>query len=204
MKALVKFHQELVAIYGYGLQVSTALQFWNKWLDDQVSSASSSLGNYVSFGPSNPNDPDATFVYRRSFGYLLDASGMNGETFVTHRKNLVILLYASWDDHYRQEIAREAGLKTKNDLTSDVFGDVRAYRHAIVHANGKLQSVPKVFCFFSKGQELDLTDEHLNVIFRIAVDECNQLGRRLFGIDPKFSFEEPLNTMKDCTDRVIA
>ena len=82
MKALVKFHQELVAM-GYGLQVSTALQFWNKWRD-QVSSTSSSLGNYVSFGPSNPNDPDAHSFMQRS-GYLLDASGMNA-TFVTTEK----------------------------------------------------------------------------------------------------------------------
>ena len=194
MKALANFHQELVAIYGYGLQVSTALQFWNKWLAGQVSSTSSSRGNFLSFGTSNPNDTDATFVYRRSFGYLLDASEMDGETFVIHRKNLVILLYASWEDRYRQEIAREAGLNSRNDLTSDVFGDVRAYRHAIVHANGKLQSAPKVFRFFSKSQELNLTGDHLNVIFRAAVDECNQIGRRFFGIDPSFRFEERLKT----------
>ena len=258
MKALAKFHQELVAIYGYGLQVSTALQFWNKWLAEQISSTSTTSGNYLSFGTSNPNDPDATFVYRRSFGYLLDASGMDGETFVIHRKNMVILLYASWEDRYRQEIAREAGLKSKNDLRSEVFGDIRAYRHAIVHANGKLQSAPKVFlliheaqqgcrdatyepsrfpvavpypsphratpayvvvtssdldtsrnkasvsglswisrkvfCFFRKGQELDLMGDHLNVIFRTAVDECNQMGRTFFGVDPGFGFEEPLNT----------
>ena len=193
MKALTKFHQELVAIYGYELQVSTALQFWNKWLDEQVSSTSTTRDNYLSFGTKDPNDADATFIYRRTFGYLLDASGMDGETFVIHRRNLVILLYAAWEDRYRQEIAQEAGLKSKNDLTSDVFGDIRAYRRAIVHANGKLQSAPKVFFFFSKGQELELMGDHLNVIFRTAVDECNQLGQRLFGVDPGFNFEEPFN-----------
>ena len=75
-----------------------------------------------------------------------------------------------------------------------MFGDVRAYRYAIVHANGKLQSVPKVFPFFGKGQELNLTGHHLNVIFRTAVDECNQIGRKFFGIDPSFGFEERLST----------
>ena len=38
MKALTEFHRELVAIYGYGVQVSTALTFWHQWLNKQVSS----------------------------------------------------------------------------------------------------------------------------------------------------------------------
>ena len=192
MKALSEFHLDVVAIYGYGVQVSAAMTFWHKWLNKQLSSPTTTPDNSMFFGKSDPNEQDATYVYRRSFSYLLDASSPDGDTNIIHRRNLIALLYASWEDRHRKRIAHEAGLKQKNDLVSDVFGDVRTYRHAIVHSNGRLEDEPEVFHFFRKGQVLALTSEHVDVIFRLVIDDLNRMGKEYFHMDPRFNFEEPM------------
>ena len=193
MKALTDFHLDVVAMYGYGVQVSRALDFWHKWLSKQTSSGSATADNEIFFGDSDPNIPDATYVYRRTFSYLLDASSPNGNTLVIHRRSLVALLYASWEDRHRNRIAMEAGLKQKNDLGSDVFGDVRMYRNAIMHANGALRDEPRIFRFFKKGDRVVLSSDHIETMFKTAIDELNRMGKEYFGTNPRFSFEEPLH-----------
>ncbi len=192
MKALKEFHRELVEIYGYGVQVSTALTFWHQWLNKQLSSQTTTPGNEMFFGKSDPNDPDAFYVYRRTFGYLLAASKSDGDTSVIHRRNLVTLLYTSWEDRHRNRIAKEAGLDDKNNLGSDVFGDVRMYRHAIMHAGGRLGAEPRVFRFFGKGDRVTLTAGHIEVIFKAAIDDLNRIGEEFFGTNPRLNFETPM------------
>ena len=192
MKALTEFHRELVAIYGYGVQVSTALTLWHQWLNKKLSSQTTTPDNEMFFGKSDPNDPDAFYVYRRTFGYLLAASKPDGNTSVIHRRNLVALLYMSWEDQHRDRIAKEAGLEDKNDLGSDVFGDVRSYRHAIMHAGGRLGTEPRVFRFFAKGDKVTLTADHIDIIFRAAIDDLNRIGEEYFGTNPGFNFETPM------------
>ena len=182
----------LVDIYGYGVQVSAALSRWRQWLDKLTSSGRTSADNEMWFGEADPHDPNATYVYRRTFGYLLDASSPDGNTLVIHRRNLIVLLDASWEDRYRSRIVEEAGIKNKNDLGSDVFQDVRMYRNSIMHAHGTLRDKPKVFHFFDQGDEVTLTSDHVGTIFRTAIDELNRIAKEHFGTNPRFSFEEPL------------
>ena len=112
---------------------------------------------------------------------------------VAHRRNLIVLLSGVWEDRYRNEIATQAGLKCKNDVKSSVFKDVTAYRNAIVHANGMLNKKTEVFDFFRRGEEVNLTGNHIDTIFRAVVEELNRLGREYFDSETSFSFEEPLN-----------
>ena len=194
MNALTEFHLEVVDIYGYGVQVSAALTRWRQWLDKLASSGNTTADNEMWFGEAHPNDPDATYVYRRTFGYLLDASSPDGSTLVIHRRNLIVLLDASWEDRYRSKIAEEAGLKKKSDLGSDVFQDVRMYRNSIMHVHGTLRDEPKVFHFFGKGDEVTLTSDHVDIMFITAIDELNRIAKEYFGTNPRFSFEEPLHS----------
>ena len=193
MKALTELHSKIVEIYGYGVQVSMALVYWRTWLNERISSGSTTLDNRVLFGKRDPNDPNATYVYRRTFRYLLDASSPNGDTLAIHRRNLIALLYACWENPYRRKITEEAGLKGKYDIKSDVFQDVRIYRNSILHANGTLDQVPKIFRFFSKGDKVTLTSQDIDEIFRAAIDELNRIAKKYFDTNPRFILEEPLH-----------
>ena len=193
MKALKECHNDVIEIFGYGVQVFLALLTLHDHLHKQISSGETKKSNRMFFGDSDPNSPEAKYQYRREFGYLLDASAKNGPLSVIHNRSVVTLLCSTWEDRHRPRIAKEIGFKCKNDLESDVFKDVNVYRRAIIHAGGKLQEKPKVFRFFEKGEEVSLTQKHIDLIFRQVVDELNRIGREHYGTDPQFSFDRPMN-----------
>ena len=188
MKALKECHNDVIEIFGYGVQVFLALLTLHDHLHKQISSGETKKSNRMFFGDSDPNSPEAKYQYRREFGYLLDASAKNGPLSVIHNRSVVTLLCSTWEDRHRPRIAKEIGFKCKNDLESDVFKDVNVYRRAIIHAGGKLQEKPKVFRFFEKGEEVSLTQKHIDLIFRQVVDELNRIGREHYGTGPAVQF----------------
>lgn len=192
MKELIHFHDEILDIYGYMVQVGAAIGQWQKLLNAQIAPRQTTLRNTMFFGNSDPNTPGAKYQYRRTLGDLIDASSKTGITSVIHRRSVVVLVVASWEDRYRRRIADECGL-TKNDVTSDVLHDLNRYRQAILHASGKLQKEPKALRFFRKGDEVALTDDQMDSIFRNLIDELNRIGTELYGKNPHFSFDKQLN-----------
>ena len=199
MKALKDCHSDVIDVYGYGIQVITALDAWHKQLRELISSGQvDNLNRSVALGLDSPDDPALTFQYKRPIGYILKASSTSGTTLVIHRRGMVTLLHSTWEERHRDLIAKELGFKhkkdfrRKNNIKSDVFSDINKYRQAIIHTGGKLDKNPKVFRFFRKGEVVSLTNEHVEIIFRSAVDELNRIGRDYYGTDPQFSFDQPL------------
>ena len=192
MKELTHFHDEILDIYGYMVQVGAAIGKWQKLLSAQIASRQTTLRNTMFFGNSDPNTPGAKYQYKRTLRDLIDASSKTGITSVIHRRSVVVLVVASWEDRYRKRIADECGL-AKNDVTSDVFHDLNRYRQAILHASGKLQKEPKALRFFRKGDEVALTDDQMDSIFRNLIDELNRIGTEIYGKNPRFSFDKQLN-----------
>lgn len=45
---------------------------------------------------------------------------------------LVVAIYQIWEEHYRELLATAKRVE-KNDILSDLFGDLRRYRQSIVH-----------------------------------------------------------------------
>ena len=192
MSALQNFHDEVVDIYGYFLQVSAAIMLWHKFLNDQIAEGSTTRQNTFFFGRGDPNKPDSTYQYRRSYAELIDVSANGGTTSVIHRRSVVVLLVTSWEDRHRALIARDCGLNKKDDLKSDVFYDLNKCRQAIVHAGGSLRKSPKAIRLFRRGDALDLTDDHIHMMFRIAVEELNRLGVDYYGTNPGFTFDKSM------------
>ena len=193
MNALKECHRDIVDIYGYAVQVVTAVGFWHQMLEGWIDTGVARPNYPISFGIGDPNQPNAMYSYERTLRYCLEASAKEGSIMVLHRRSLVVLLYSAWEDNHRGRVAGEIGLKSKNDLKSDVFGDVRAYRRAIIHASGKLVTKPKVLPFFKKGEEVDFTCEHIDHIVIAIVEELNRIGTDYYGTNPNFTFEQPLH-----------
>ncbi len=187
-------HDELVAIYGYYLEISQALIKWCNFLKHEVASPNQThLGNRMSFGRVNPNDPNASYQYVRTVQYLINASEKNGITSHIHRRSVIALAYAIWEDRYRNRIAKECNLAHKNEMKSDVFYDLNKYRQAILHGNGKLDKEPKVIRFFKKGDVVSLSDNQMNELFSTLIEELNRIGKTYYHRDPQFSLDKPLN-----------
>lgn len=193
MEALRKFHEEVVDIYGYLTEVNSALVTWRRFLNDCLSRGGTTPHNTFFFGKINPNRPDRTYQYRRTFAELVASVEEDGTTSVMHRRSVVVLLVASWEDRHRGLIASECGLPTKNALKSDVFHDLNRYRQAILHGGGQLREHPKEIMFFRKGERVDLGRGHMDLLFRMVVDELNRFGVEQYGRDPGFTFDKRMS-----------
>ncbi len=194
MQALINLHDELVALNGYEVEVCAALHQWSEFLKNARKRAKNrNKTPRMFFGRGNPNDPSAKFQHVKSFDDLIHASRKNGININTHRRSVVILIHAIWEDQYRQRIAYECELPNKNSIESDVFHDVNKYRQAVLHAGGRLVGEPKVIRLFKPGEEVLLTDEHMYQLFSILVSELNRIGKTYYGQEPGFSLDKPLN-----------
>ncbi|MBI4674726.1 MAG: hypothetical protein HY741_24030 [Chloroflexi bacterium] len=48
----------------------------------------------------------------------------------------LVMIYQYWEDKYREEIAKSKRI-AKDELMSDLFGDIRHFRNSIIHNNGR-------------------------------------------------------------------
>ncbi len=194
MQALMDLHDEIIAIYGYYLEIGGAILQWRKFLKDVVASSDQThLGSKLSFGRDNPNEPDAKYQYVRTFEYLINSSEKDSTNSYIHRRSVIALAYAIWEDRYRNRIAIECNLADKNEIKSEVFYDLNKYRQAILHGSGKLDKEPKIIHFFKKGEVVSLTDQQMYELFSILIEELNQLGKTYYHQDPQFNLDKQLN-----------
>ena len=113
----------------------------------------------------------------------------NGSVLVVHRRSVIVLVATIWETRHRQLIEGELKLK-KNGLQSPVFGDVVKCRNAILHASGKLDRNMEVIGLFNKGDLLELTDDHIDHIFRMMIDDLNRIGNDYYNASTSFSFDK--------------
>lgn len=192
MEELTKFQRELIDTYGYYAQVSAAIGHFRSYLTEQVAGG---LGadTPMSFIVNEPASPDASYQYRRTVSEVAADLSPDGRVGAVHLRSVIVLVVALWEDSYRGRIADELGLEDKNDLKSDVFRDLNKYRQAILHAGGTLRAEPRVLHFFREGEQVLLTTEYMERIFRTLVDELNKLGEEHYGRNPNFRFDMPVH-----------
>ena len=108
-----------------------------------------------------------------------------------HRRSVIVVLVASWEDRFCKRIADECGI-AKDDVTSDLFHDLNRYRQAILHASGKLREDAKLLRFFRREDRVALTEDQMDSIFRMIIDELNRIGTEFYDSNPGFDFDKRL------------
>ena len=192
----------LLGVCGAGVQVASvasiriaalASLICTEWLQTSVAKKGVGPDTEVSVGGKkmDPNNPDAKYEYTKTFGEFIDAFARNGSYATTRRRGLIALIYALREHRSRELIAQECN-KTRDEIESDVFHDLNKYRQAILHVGGKLDRKPKAIRFFGKGDVVSLTENHMEDLFRILIDELNRLGETYYGENPRLSLEKPL------------
>ena len=193
MEELNSLRNALVDLYGYKLEMGMAVGEWHKKMEQMFNAASTRPDQNVTYGPDNPNDPNATYHYRTTPRRLLHASGPDGLNKRLLHHSVIVYAYALWEDRYRQRIAQECQV-AKNDIESDVFYDLNTYRQAAVHSFQRVNRKPKILGFFTKGERIEFTAQQMQELFRELIAELNRIGRVYYGSDPAFSLDQQLNT----------
>jgi len=87
------------------------------------------------YGKGNPNDPESTIIHTCTQGEIKSRNSRNGKNTIVIGNLCLCQIYNYWEDYYREKIALHLGVK-KNELGSDIFGDLRYYRQSIIHKQG--------------------------------------------------------------------
>ena len=98
----------------------------------------------------------------------------------------ISFIYSLWEDNYRPAIAKQRGIQ-KNAVQSDLFGELAAYRNAIVHNNAigtskteKLKLLPSV----ARGATVKI-DRHLfERMVKLIKEELHAVSHRSTAAQP--------------------
>jgi hypothetical protein len=188
---LTRLKDELLELYGedqIGVLATTAAI---RQVDELLKGGKTKLNNRLSFGKGDPNKPAAVADYSVTFAELLARFDPASGQAKAARARLIVFAYTLWENIYRPAIRRECGM---DRIESDSFGDLRRYRHAILHRNGKLDTDTKSLTVFRKSDLIDPTADQLREVFKQLVVALNEIGIRYYGEDPGFEWGRRLNS----------
>jgi hypothetical protein len=87
----------------------------------------------------------------------------------------LVMMYQYWEDKYRDEIATSKGI-TKDELSSDLFGDIRHLRNSIIHNNGRAISEVsrcKVLKWFKEDDEVVIDAQKMDRLIELIRSEIS-------------------------------
>jgi hypothetical protein len=126
------------------------------------------------YGIGDPDDPKHVIQHRVSQGELKRRNSKDGGNPLFMGSMCLVAIYQFWEDKFRGEIAKELGT-SKELLLSDVMGDVRLIRIAIIHHGGVArQQIErcKTFKWFEAGSAIDIDNERMTAIVFAIRGEC--------------------------------
>lgn len=101
--------------------------------------------------------PNVELLYECTQGEYKERNSERGMNSRFVGNMCVIVVYQYWEDYYRQKIASFLNRTSKNELTSDIMGDLKVLRHSIIHHRGvALKKVEncKLLHWFKKDDEI--------------------------------------------------
>jgi len=190
LTTLTRLKDELVSLYGED-QISVFVTMTaRKQVDDWLKGGTTKIDNKLSFGQGDPNEPAAVADYSVTFAELRARCDPAGQQAKAVRARLIVFAYTLWENVYRPAISQECGV---GRVDSDSFGDLRLYRHAILHHKGRLDTDTTALTVFGKGDLIEPTADQLREVFKQLVVGLNDIGVRYYVEDPGFEWGHRLN-----------
>ena len=81
----------------------------------------------------DPNNIQLKTIAAMKQAEVIQALQRGGEFENQNCHALIVFMYHLWDEYYRPRIAAALGLEQCGQLKSDLFGDIRLIRNAIIH-----------------------------------------------------------------------
>lgn len=128
------------------------------------------------YGKGSPYD--SHLLHQTTQGTLKKRNKKNALNYKVMGNLSAVQIYQYWEDKYREEIANSLK-KDRDELRSDVFGDLRHYRQAIIHNNGiatqDCEDKVKILRKFKRGEEIFLNEEQIFKIIREVKSYLNSI-----------------------------
>jgi hypothetical protein len=148
--------------------------------------------NKVFIGDGDPNRKEATYQHVTTIDDLISRNKRDGDNSKLLSQSCLVLIYSIWDTVVRPEYCK--ALKVKQEaVRSDLMGDLRFYRNAIIHTNALLGKETKILSFVKAGDPVVLTRVQTTELFVLLFDEMNKINVEHVGEAFDLRFERRLN-----------
>jgi hypothetical protein len=116
----------------------------------------------------------------------LRANAKGGSNEQQHSRAVLVFLFTYWEDEIRPRLASAMNLSV-NDIKSDMMGDLRILRNAILHSKGilakdKWKDLKRLNEMFIESEPVSLTYEGMHKIFSLIKQDCAKMFFQLKGI----------------------
>lgn len=127
------------------------------------------------------------YQYSRTAKQVVDHYALTGRNRILRNRFVILFMYELWERRYRSGVATACG-KAKDDIQSDIFGDLRIYRNSIAHKGAVLDTKPKVLTFVELGKPIDLVLV-MDDLIEAVVAELNRLAAVYFEVATRFTLD---------------
>jgi tetratricopeptide (TPR) repeat protein len=126
------------------------------------------------YGKGDPRNSDSYNLHKCTQGKLKKRNEKDGDNDAIIANLCIVLIYQYWEDHYREQIAKELGHYKKNDLKSDIMKDLNLLRQSIVHHRAiakKEVEKCKLLQWFKDGDKIYVNRKMFeDIVFYIKAD----------------------------------
>lgn len=124
----------------------------------------------------DPSQPDVIHNRIVRAEDYLAGNAKAGPNEQQHARAILIFIFTYWEDEIRPRLAAAAGIEL-NRISSDIHGDLRILRHAILHAKGKVRHeeyrrLKVIGSLVKEETSLSLPTEVMQQIFTYIKQDC--------------------------------
>lgn len=126
----------------------------------------------------DPTQPDVLMHRIVLVSEYIGANSVGGSNEQHHARAAITFLYAYWDEQVRPKLAQVLQVAVQ-EIRSDIFGDLRLIRHAILHNNGiitnsNFKRLKMVGEFFRPDDFVSLPNATMHCIFALIKQDMAQ------------------------------
>ena len=134
----------------------------------------------------DPSKPDVIHNRIVRADIYLAANVPGGLNEQRHARAIVVFLFTYWEDEIRPRLAAAEGTHV-NEIRSDIMGDMRILRHAILHAKSTIRPeehkrLKIVGSMFPSSAPIHISYEDMHQLFILIKQDCARLMFSWLGV----------------------
>ncbi len=134
----------------------------------------------------DPTKPDIIHNRIMRTAEYLAANSKGGSNEQQHSRAILLFLFSFWEEEIRPRLAAIRNVDI-NEIKSDIMGDLRILRNAILHSKSilrtdKFRQLKKLSKMLSENVPIQLSYENMHQIFVLIKQDCARMYYEFLGI----------------------
>jgi len=174
----------LAGFAGHHTRVERQVHRINRAVNSHIDNTGQRVVVYASY--EDPSQPDVIHNRIIRASDYIAANSKDGSNAQQHSQAVLVFLFTYWEDEIRPRLATSKSVELQ-EINSDIMGDLRILRHAILHAKGILRTsehkrLKKLKETFVVDQPIHISYKNMHQIFVLIKQDCARMLLEWLGV----------------------